>query len=189
MKKRLKISFNAPVTLGFAFLALVVLFVSNVTNGMFVSKYFSTYHSSLMDPLTYVRLFTHCLGHANWDHFIGNMSYILLLGPMIEEKYGSDRLMVMILATAVITGILNRIIFPSVSLCGASGICFMLIVISSVTSIQNREIPMTLILVLAIFLGNEIYDALFARDNISQFAHIIGGICGGFFGFFYLKKR
>lgn len=31
---------------------------------------FMTYHSSLMSPLTYLRLFTHVFGHDGWQHFI-----------------------------------------------------------------------------------------------------------------------
>lgn len=29
----------------------------------------------------------------------------------------------------------------------------------------------------------------FDADNISQFGHIMGGICGGFFGFFLNKSK
>ena len=42
---------------------------------------------------------------------------------------------------------------------------------------------MTFILVVILFLGKEVIEAL-GDDNISQFAHIIGGILGGVFGFF-----
>ena len=141
-----------------------------------------TYNTSLLNPLMYVRLFTYVLGHANWAHFIGNMSYILILGPMIEEKYGSKNLIKMILITAVIGGILNNILFPNVALCGASGIVFMMIILASATSFEKGQIPLTLILVLIIYLGGEIYDALYASDNISQLAHIAGGVCGAIFG-------
>ena len=60
-----------------------------LTGGASNRALFITYHSSLKAPMTYVRLFTHVLGHVDWEHFIGNMMYILLLGPMLEEKYGS----------------------------------------------------------------------------------------------------
>ena len=41
--------------------------------------------------------------------FVNNFLYILLIGPMIEEKYGSKNLTIMILVTAIITGIINMI--------------------------------------------------------------------------------
>ena len=60
-----------------------------------------TYHSSLSDPLTFVRFFTHVMGHSGWEHFISNASYLLLLGPMLEEKHGSSRILGVILITAL----------------------------------------------------------------------------------------
>lgn len=46
----------------------------------------------MLSPLFYVRLFGHVLGHASWDHFTGNILLILVIGPMIEEKYGSKKI-------------------------------------------------------------------------------------------------
>ena len=34
-----------------------------------------------MDPLTYVRFFTHVLGHSGYSHYMGNMLLLLLVGP------------------------------------------------------------------------------------------------------------
>ena len=146
-----------------------------------------TYNASLLNPLMYLRLFTYVLGHAGWEHFFGNISYILILGPMIEEKYGSKKLLKMILITAVTGGILNNILFPNVALCGASGIVFMMIVLASVTSFEKGQIPLTLILVLVIYLGGEINSALTENDNISQLAHIAGGLCGAVFGMYNIQ--
>lgn len=185
-KRKFFIDYNAPVTLTFALICLIVLGIGYYTNNQSTRMLFMTYNTSLLNPLLYVRLFTYVLGHANWAHFIGNMSYILILGPMIEEKYGSKNLLKMILITAVIGGILNNVLFPNVALCGASGIVFMMIILASATSFEKGQIPLTLILVLVIYLGGEIYDALYANDNISQLAHIAGGVCGAAFGLFLM---
>jgi rhomboid protease GluP len=104
-----------------------------------------------------------------------------LVGPIVEEKYGSKSLLIMILITALITGILN-ILFFNAGLLGASGIVFMLILLSSFTNVRSGEIPVTFILVAILFLGREVFESL-QNDNISQFAHIIGGICGSVFGY------
>lgn len=182
MKFLKKFEYNAPVTLTFALISLISLFLGYVSNFKSTEIFFMTYRDSLINPLTYIRLFTYCLGHANWSHYIGNMSYILLLGPMVEEKYGSLKLLKMITLTAFIGGLLNNIFFPNTALCGASGIVFMLIVLSSATSVESGHIPLTLVLILVIYLGSEIYNAIFVTDSISQFAHILGGICGAVFG-------
>ena len=75
-RQRLIITNNAPAVLGFALLCLAALILNQFTGGRSNRLLFMTYHSSLKDPLTYVRFFTHVLGHSSWTHFIGNMSYI-----------------------------------------------------------------------------------------------------------------
>lgn len=131
MKRKLKITFNSSVVLGFASICLVVMIINYITGGISNQLLFMTYHSSLKEPMTYVRLFTHVLGHDGWEHFIGNMAYILLLGPLLEEKYGSVRILQVIAITALVTGVINYIFFWNVALCGASGVCFAFILLSS----------------------------------------------------------
>ena len=134
----------------------------------------------------YPRLFLHVLGHANLEHYVNNMMMLLLVGPMLEEKYGSKNLLIMMAITAFVTGIINTLFF-STGLLGASGIVFMMIILSSVTSVKEDKIPLTLIVVIILDLGGQIADGLFVRDNISQLTHIVGGICGGVFGLTMFK--
>ncbi len=105
--KKLKITFNSPVVLGFILISLGVLLLNIITLGKSNELLFMTYHSPLTNPLTYVRFLTHVLGHSGWAHYIGNASYILLLGPMLEEKYGSKRMIQVIVITALVTGVVN----------------------------------------------------------------------------------
>ncbi|MDO4536976.1 MAG: rhomboid family intramembrane serine protease [Coriobacteriales bacterium] len=188
-RKGLRISFNAPVTLIFAALCVGATAAGVATGGAMTRLLFSTYRSSLFDPLMYLRLFTHAIGHMGWDHLVGNMTLILLLGPLLEEKYGSSTLAEVILITAGTTGVLNNLLFPSVALCGASGVCFAFILLSSITSLREGEIPLTFILVAVLFLGQQVVDGLFAHDNISQFGHIVGGIVGASLGFALSGKK
>lgn len=186
--KKLKITFNAPVVLCFALLSLVVLLVGMITQGASTSALFTTYRSDPKSPLTYIRLFTYVLGHSGWEHFIGNMSYILLLGPALEEKYSSLKLVVVILVTALITAIVNSLFFPTVALCGASGIVFAFIIMTSFTGFKSGEIPLTFILVAVIFIGQQILEGVFINDNISNTAHIVGGILGAAIGYIWNRK-
>ncbi len=177
------IQYNSPVILSFALISLIALILNYITMGLTNRYLFSVYRGPLTNPLTYVRLFTHVLGHADISHYMGNMMYFLLLGPIIEEKYGSRNTLLMILVNAAVTGILNCLLMPNSSLLGASGVVFCFIILSSMTSIEQGKIPLTLILVCLLYLTTEIYNAIFVKDNISQFGHIIGGICGCIFGF------
>lgn len=128
-------------------------------------------------------MFTHVLGHADWNHFRNNFIYILLVGPMIEEKYGSLILLKMILFTAFITALIN-IIFSKKDILGASGIAFMLILLSSLVNIQSGKIPLTLILIFFFYVVSEVIDGIFKKDNISHLSHLIGAVCGFIYGYY-----
>ena len=181
--KKLKITNNSPAVLGFALLSLAVLILGFLTGGSSTQLLFMTYHSPLTNPLTYVRFFTHVLGHNGWAHYIGNMSYILLLGPMLEEKYGSGKVLEVIGITALVTAVVNYILFPSVALCGASGVVFAFILLVSFTNVREGEIPLTVLLVALIFIGQQVYEGIFLRDNVSNLSHILGGIVGAAAGY------
>ncbi len=187
--KKLKITFNSPVVLGFIFISLAVLLLGFTTLGKSNELLFVTYHSALTNPLTYVRFFTHVLGHSGWEHYIGNASYILLLGPMLEEKYGSKRILQVMVITALVTGLMNYILFPNVALCGASGVVFAFILLTSFTSFKNGEIPLTFILVAVVFLGQQVYEGVFLKDKISNLSHVVGGIIGSVFGYKLNRKH
>ena len=185
--RKLRIVYNSPVTLTFFFLCLFVLILDKVTGGRTTEVFFCVYRSSLKDIFTYFRLFGHILGHNGFSHFFNNMCYILLLGPLVEERYGSKTLLVSIVVTAFVSGVLHSLFFPGVGLLGASGIVFMLILLSAFTDAESGEIPLTLIFIAVIYLGQELYDCFFVADNVSHLGHLIGGGCG--IGYGVLLKR
>ena len=179
-------NYNAKVTLTFFFLSLAVLVLDKITKGKSTEKYFSTERASLLNPITYIRFFTHILGHRDWRHLSGNFMKILLLGPLIEEKYGSFNLLVMILITALVTGIYN-FIRNKHRLKGASGIVFMMIVLSAFVNVTANKIPVTLVLIIIFYVIDEILD-LKKDDSVSHSGHVIGALCGCVFGFISLNK-
>lgn len=183
MKKKLKITFNAPVVLTFVMICFIATLLGVLTGGRITQSFFMTYHSSLKNPMTYLRFFTHVFGHDGWSHFIGNASYLLLLGPMLEEKHGSKELVEIIGVTALITGVVNYIFFWNVGLCGASGVVFAFIILASFTSFKEGEIPLTFILVTVVFIGQQIYEAVAVANNVSNISHIIGGMIGALLGY------
>ncbi len=185
--QKLKITFNAPVTLVFSLICLISLLIGALTGGAATQLLFSTYRYSLASPLTYLRFFTHIFGHSGWEHFFGNITYILLLGPMLEEKYGSKMLIQVMVITAFATGLVNFILFPKVMLCGASCVVFAFILMTSFTEFKAGQIPVTFILIALIFIGGQIIQAIFVRDDIANLSHIIGGIIGAVIG--YLANR
>ncbi len=190
----MKITYNAPVVLNYTLICVIITALDQFVFGgtearpgslaqnFFMVYPFGTAPMEASNPLMYFRLFSHAMGHAGWNHLVGNFSLILLLGPVLEEKYGSQKLLVIIFSTALVTGILNAFLFMN-GLLGASGIVFMMIILSSFTNARKGTIPLTFILVALLYVGKEVYGAFFVNNNISEFAHIIGGLCGGVFGY------
>ena len=176
------IQYNAPTTLNFTLISFLVLVLGIATRGASTMKFFCVYRSPLTDFLTYPRFFTHVLGHSSFAHYSGNITLMLVLGPTLEERYGSDTILKAIVITAFISGLLQWLLFPDAALLGASGIVFMMILMASLGGMRSGGIPLTLILVFIIYVGGEIYDGLTSTDNISHLTHIIGGICGAVIG-------
>ena len=191
----LKIRYNSPVVLTFALLSMAVYFLnwlfwgdpspgsSSLTSQFFTLR--GVFNWS--NPLDYLRMVSYPLGHANKAHIVGNMSIFLLIAPIMEEKYGSRNILLMMLFTAVLTGVFQIIIFNS-GLLGASGIVFMFIVLVSFADAQKGSIPLTFILVVIFFVGKEILSG-FDNNQVSEYAHIAGGFFGGLFGFMFKENK
>jgi rhomboid protease GluP len=183
---RLRISYNAPVVLTFALLAVGVFILGEVGPQDLIRTWFVA-KPRLHDTSDYVSLFSHILGHKDWNHLLSNFMLILLLGPMLEERFGSVKLFGMIVVTALVTGLIN-VAIADTGLLGASGIVFMMILLASTANIRQGEIPLTFLAVSVIYLGGEIVRALDTEDQISQMAHLIGGLVGAVFGFLAAKN-
>jgi len=186
MKFIKKIQYNSPVILTYALISLAALGLGRLTNGESTRLVFSVYRGPLTDPLAYVRLFAYVAGHADLPHYLNNFLIILLIGPVLEEKYGSRNTVFMILITAFVTGAVNMAFFNT-ALLGASGIVFMLILLGSFVNLKKGRIPVTLLLIMAVYIGREIADGIYLADNVSQLGHVIGGFCGALLGFFLNK--
>lgn len=181
----MRIRYNAPVTLTLALAASAILGLNQLLPGAHLIARFFTVpphgYFNFSSPVEYLLLFTFVLGHAGWAHLIGNFSFILLLGPILEEKYGSLSILLMTLVTAFVTGLINVLFLPT-GLLGASGIAFMMILLISFTNIRSGEIPLTFILIVLIYVLQQVIAA-FRPDQISQMAHLVGGFFGSLFGF------
>lgn len=182
-RRRPRLSFNSPAVLGFVGVCLLAMLLNKLTNGASNRAVFSVYRAPLSSPLTWVRMVCHVFGHADWSHLLNNMMYILLLGPMLEEKYGSRRLLMVMLAAALLTGVINFVFFPHTMLLGASGVVFAMILLSSITRAQDGAIPVTFLLVAILYVGQEVWQAVTVRDNVSNMSHIVGGAVGAGLGF------
>lgn len=176
----MRITFNAPFTLWFSFIAIAFLLLQ-----LFMKSQFSFIvldgSFSFTDWTDYVSLVGYIFGHANWAHYLGNFSIILLVGPILEKQLGTKTLATFTLITTLVTAVFH-ILFWDHSLIGASGVAFMMIVLVSLLGRKGSEIPLTFILIFILFVGKEFITA-FEDDQVSQFAHISGGAMGVVLGY------
>lgn len=182
----IQFDYNSKVIITYLIISLIACLLNYLTHGSSNKLLFSSYRSSPLNPLTYLRLFTHSIGHRDWEHLVNNFLYILLIGPMIEEKYGSINLLIMLLITSLVIALYN-IIFNDYSIRGASGNVFMLIVLSSFSNLSEGKIPITLVLIFMFYIVDEIRKSIFDKNkSIYHDGHLIGAICGIAFGFITL---
>ena len=167
MKKHsITILYNSPVILTFALLSLLALGLGKLTDGWTTQNLFCVYRSSLTDWLTYPRFFLHVLGHPDFAAYCGNIVMLLVVGPTAEERFGGKRIL---LAIALVV--------------------FMLIVLASFAGMRTGTIPLTLILVLILYLGSEIFQAVTGTAGLAQLTHIAGGVLGMIFGFTWSRGK
>jgi GlpG protein len=178
----MKLTYNAPVILTFAILTIVLFLLNVLFFPSLMVNFFAIGASfSFTDPFDYFRVFSHVLGHADGSHLLGNMMLFLLLGPILEEKYGSRNMLWIIVVTAFSTGIIN-LLFSTDGMLGSSGIVFAFIILVSIVNVERNTIPLSFVIVSVLFIGNEILSGL-EEDLIAQSAHIVGGAVGAVFGF------
>lgn len=183
----MRLVYNSPVILTYFILSVAILSLNSIVGGWIIPTFFTAGPINPLLPTSILGILLHILGHANWQHLTGNFILILLVGPLLEEKYGSLKMVLMIASTAFVTGVLNAIFFSS-GIVGASGIAFMMLILASFANSRSGEIPVTFIFAVAVYIGNELLNSL-ADDNISQFGHILGGILGGVFGIWFAPSR
>jgi membrane associated rhomboid family serine protease len=181
----MRITFNAPFVLIFVLISVLCLILQTTLGSpLRINVLLSEFQAD--DWQVYISFIGHSLGHDNTGHLIGNLSIILLIGPAIEKEHGSWTFFFYCLITSLAISIVH-VLFWNHNLMGASGLVFMMIVLLSLSGRKNGEVPMTFILIVLLFVGQEVLNA-FKDDQVSQFAHIFGGAIGMIFGYFPLRK-
>jgi rhomboid protease GluP len=170
-----RIEFNAPVMVCYA-LAAVTATILPVQGKLAIHG-----PIRLLDGDFLLSLFTWTLAHGGMTHLLSNFVVILLAGPLLEDRFGSLRMLGVLVTASVLVGLAHCILDPRGALIGASGTVFCLIMLTAMLAGQSGTIPLTMLLVATLYLGREL-AGLFANDGISQTAHILGGVLGVMLG-------
>lgn len=175
------IKINSPIVLIYLIVCLIIFGGTNYFDYI-PKEYLITDPFFKVDSLqNYISIIGSSFGHANLDHLIGNLSFILLIGPLIEEKYGSRKFFFITISTVILLGVVSTFLFRQ-SIWGASGFVFMLIILSSFTNVRSKTIPLTFIITCILFVGKEIIQSN-NLSNTSIEAHLVGALIGAFIGF------
>lgn len=203
-----KVSYNAPVTLTFVLLCITLFALDFFAfKGKLITKALTCHGKigsavafNFKNPFDYIRLFSHVFGNTSWPSLFINLGFILLLGPTLEERYGSPIVALAIAITALVTGVLN-VCFLSTTLTGTGAIVLLMIILASVSSLDKKELPLTFVCVLILYCANEMHSAYrdstlatkgfgaFFKINVPTFINLAGGICGSLFGFLVAPKK
>ncbi len=181
-----KIEYNSPVILTFALISTVVFLLDLILPMTLINEYF-VYWGGFM-PMDILRMILASFGHGSMEHLLGNMTLLLLIGPMLEEKFSSKVIIVLMLITALVTGAAHTLLFEN-GILGASGIVFMLIVLTSFTNTKSGKVPLTFILICALYLSKEVYNGLAVNNNVSELSHILGACVGIGYKFIWGRKK
>ena len=162
-----RIVVDAPVVLGFAFVCCAVFFVNVVAPGTNVFVACPPFRmASPLNPLTYLRLLTHTVGHTGYDHLKGNMVNLLLVGPASEKEFGSMNLLKIMFYVAVSSAVAHMALGPANGYqLGASGVVFALILLNSLLSAHSGVVPLTFLLTAGLWVSDEVFRFFFAQDQ------------------------
>lgn len=187
-KEKYRVVIDAPATIVVATLCVVIFVVDTLTAGWLNDTLCSVYYTKSWSLLGVLRLFLHIFGHKDLEHLIGNLTLFLVVGPAVEHQFGTSAYVRNIFLTAFLVGVAHFFLFRQYGLLGLSSIVFMLVVLSAYGTDNNKkEIPLSAICVILLWIGKELFKGAFAVDDTSQFAHIIGGWCGFIIGMFNAK--
>jgi rhomboid protease GluP len=181
----MQLRYNAPVTFSFALICVLVMLLDQYVFPGFVATYLSAPGADFnpSQPAHYFAVLLYVFGHESWTHLWNNFLFLLLLGPILEEKYTPKPLLMMLFSTALVTGIFN-ILLKQPPLVGASSLVFMMIMLVSFARTKAGDVPVSFLLIFVLFLLAELTrGAQNTNPAVSNMAHILGGVCGTIFGF------
>lgn len=193
-KINLKLSYDAPVTLTFSLVCIVVYLLDTFLLKNFLTNNILTSPTSSGGSLPFVfskfssypRLILYVFSSKSISLLLANLIFILLLGPSMEERYGSVVVGIMMAVSALFAGVLNAC-FCKTSLQGAAPIVFMMIFLSAFMAFTKKKIPISFICVIGMYIAFECIQHG-AKGIVGVIINVAGGLCGSLFAFLTSPK-
>lgn len=195
-KSKIPVSYDAPVTLTFVLASIVFFLLSsyvpffkdNLSGWILISP---TKAGDLIfnvkSPLSYIRMIFYVFGSTeNQLTFFSSLIFILLLGPAMEERYGSVIIGIMMGISTLFSGVLNTC-FCDNGLTGCTCIVFMMIFLNAFLSMQKKKIPASFIVLFILFIVRGLMENN-PNGSVGIIINICGGLCGSLFAFLTSPK-
>lgn len=172
---------NSPVIVAYVLISLTAFWLKDTEFGRTLLPWLSLPREIKSAEATYYLNFvSYIFGYENWDYLLQNITFLLLLGPLVEKKYSSKLVFLMLIVTASITGTLQVLFYGSSYAgreIGGTCIVYMLIMVASATNIKSYEIPVTLVLLIGFLIGG----LSITSRHYNSLPLVVGGICGFIF--------
>lgn len=191
----IKVAYDAPVTLSFVIICAIIFLLnmllakSGKAGGL--EKIFASPTSQAgvlpfipSALVSYVRLFFYIFGAGDPSVMFTNLILIMLLGPAMEERYGSVIIGIMIFVAALFSGVLNAC-FSESSLVGSLPLVSMMIFLNAFMSFSKKKFPLSFAAVMVLFVLLQVFSGTGAVQIIICIA---GGLCGSLFAFLTSPK-
>jgi len=183
----MKITYNAPVSSTLAiFSALILSFDTFLGSSLLTTFSFAPSQFHITRISDYLRIFSSLLGHQSWQHFLINISIILLLGPLLERRYRSWRILMLVLVSTLISALISGFVTKEL-LIGSNEVAFMMLILASITLAKKDELPVSFILATAVYLLSEFFP-IFA-DVAPKQTHIAQIMAGAVTGLLFLPRK
>ena len=188
----LKVSYDAPVTLSFVIICAVLFLLNTyvIKSGALGNLLASPTSQAgglpfiVKQPLSYLRLLLYIFGTADMNTLLTNLIMIIMLGPAMEERYGSVIIGLMIFVSALFSGVLNAC-FSADSLSGALPVICMMVFLNAFMAFSKKTVPLTFIFVIVLIAFMQIFSG---NNAIQIIICITGGLCGSLFAFLTSPK-
>ena len=180
------IDYNSPVIINYILVCFVLYVLNKLTDG-YINDICYLPSNLIINPFALHRLLLYTLVHGSFEHLIGNMALLALTGPSVEKKYGGGIVLGLIAVNSVMIGLMQGVLVHQ-GVMGASSIVFMFLILSVFADTETKKIPLTIFIVAACYIGNELLGAL-TVDSVSQLSHIMGAVMGLIFGLLYRKVK
>lgn len=199
-KSFLRFTFDSPVTIVLAVVSAVLLVLDTfVFKGIMdfltcpASKAFGTASAfNFASPLDYLKIILHIFGSAGWTSFFTGVLLLLAFGPVLEERYGSVMVSLMLVTAAVVNGVLTACLsaVPSV---GLESLVFTMLFLTLINAFTKKVFPLSSVLILAAAISYDCYMLSLSVKDIQIVAAVgidaASGLCASLLAYMVAPKK